>query len=379
MEVLWIIFFVFFPVVVIYLCQRFPLLNRIGAIVICYAVGILIGNMGILPADIASIQDLVITLTIPIAIPLIFFSLDMKGWLRLAPRTLLAFFLQVVSVLFVSAAGFFLFSHLVGEETWKVSGMLVGVYTGGTVNLAAIGAALAVNPTVYITAHTADIAVSALYLFLVISVLQRIYLTFLPPFQAGKAGGETTTEDLDSYAGFFARANRLPLLGAFGLAVAIFALGAALTLVVPKERALLTAILTVTTLGILCSLSPRIRRIPKTFQLGQYLILIFCLAVSSMSEVHKLFTTAPAMIGLVAFVVFGCVIVHAALAALFRIDADTVIITSIAGIFSPPFVPMVAVALKNKEIVPSGVITGIIGWVAGTYLGIALAYFLKNY
>ena len=68
---------------------------------------------------------------------------------------------------------------------------------------------------------------------------------------------------------------------------------------------------------------------------------------------------------------------HTALAALFRIDADTVIITSVAGICSPPLVPMVATALKNKEIVLSGVITGIIGWVVGTYLGITLSYLLR--
>jgi uncharacterized membrane protein len=38
---------------------------------------------------------------------------------------------------------------------------------------------------------------------------------------------------------------------------------------------------------------------------------------------------------------------------------------------------MVASVLKNKEIVVSGVITGIIGWVIGTYLGIAVAYILS--
>jgi uncharacterized membrane protein len=39
----------------------------------------------------------------------------------------------------------------------------------------------------------------------------------------------------------------------------------------------------------------------------------------------------------------------------------------------------VASALKNKEVIVSGVITGIIGWVIGTYLGIAVAYILNMF
>jgi len=40
---------------------------------------------------------------------------------------------------------------------------------------------------------------------------------------------------------------------------------------------------------------------------------------------------------------------------------------------------MVAASLKNREIVLSGVMTGIIGWVVGTYLGIAIAYILRGW
>jgi len=113
------------------------------------------------------------------------------------------------------------------------------------------------------------------------------------------------------------------------------------------------------------------------YQAGNYFILIFCLVVSSMADFNRLVSTAPIMIVYVTFTVFACLALHAALAALFKIDADTVIITSVAGICSPPLVPMVAAALKNKEVVLSGVITGIIGWVVGTYLGIALSYLLR--
>lgn len=71
------------------------------------------------------------------------------------------------------------------------------------------------------------------------------------------------------------------------------------------------------------------------------------------------------------------VAIHGTLASMIIIDADAVVITSIEGVFSPPFVLMVATALRNKEVLIAGVITGIIGWVIGTYLGIGYAYLLK--
>ena len=71
MTIFWALFFVLFPVLVIYLCQRFSFLNRLGSVVICYAIGILIGNINVLPENIFGIQDMFMTLTILISICII--------------------------------------------------------------------------------------------------------------------------------------------------------------------------------------------------------------------------------------------------------------------------------------------------------------------
>ena len=39
--------------------------------------------------------------------------------------------------------------------------------------------------------------------------------------------------------------------------------------------------------------------------------------------------------------------------------------------------PVVAAALKNKEVVIPGMIIGVIGYAIGNYLGVAIAYLLK--
>ena len=103
------LFYVLFPILVIWLGEkRFALVDKIGAVVICYAAGIVLGNIGILPRGAAGVQDIVSSIAIPIALPLMFFSLDVGAWARTSGRALLAFGLEVIAVVLVSVAGFFL-------------------------------------------------------------------------------------------------------------------------------------------------------------------------------------------------------------------------------------------------------------------------------
>lgn len=378
--ILLLVFYIFFPILTIFLCNKYSSLDRIGSVIICYVFGIIIGNTGLIPGHLFKLQDTMMGATVALALPLMFFSLDIKRWTRLAGKSILSFFLQTLSIIIVSFFGYFIFRKYLGGEAWKFAGMFIGVYTGGTVNLAAIKTALNADPTLYVAAHTSDVIVSSVYLLFLMTIAQRIYLKILPPFQPANGGNTSETiDDFNSYKGFFSRTNRVPLLCAFFLALAIVAVGAGLVPVLfPKSVEMVAAILAITTLGILFSFIPAVRNIKMSYQLGQYFILIFCLIVGSMADISKLASSAPVILVYVTYSVFGCMILHAVLASFFKIDADTVIITSTAGINSPPLVPIVAAALKNREIVISGVITGIIGWVIGTYIGISIAFIIKE-
>jgi uncharacterized membrane protein len=369
------LFFVLFPALIIWLGEkRFALVDRIGAVVICYAAGIILGNIGILPKGAATVQDITTTVAIPLALPLMFFSLDVGAWARSSGKALLAFGLEVIAVVVVSVAGFFIFRGTIGPETAKLTGMLNGVYTGGTINLAAVGTALRVSPTLYVAANTSDIVISGLYLLFLVTIGQRFIGIFLPAWKKSAAGpAQMEVEEWGSYKGFFSRERFPRLLGSLGLALLIFGIGALFSLLLPGQWGTITTILVITSLGIGASFIKPIRRIRMTYQLGQYFILVFCLVVGSMADLSKLVSVIPGVIGYVSVAIFGSLILHMLLCAIFRIDTDTMIITSVAGICSPPFVPMVASALKNRDIIVPGIITGIVGWVIGTYLGIGVS------
>jgi uncharacterized membrane protein len=111
-----------------------------------------------------------------------------------------------------------------------------------------------------------------------------------------------------------------------------------------------------------------------------YLILVFSLTVASQSDLKTMF--GKGMMDLILFIswcYFGSLFLHILLARIFRIDADNFLITATAFIFSPPFVPLVANALKNKDVIVTGIAGGVIGYMLGNYFGTTLAYFLKGF
>ena len=98
-----------------------------------------------------------------------------------------------------------------------------------------------------------------------------------------------------------------------------------------------------------------------------------------MANLRVMFTIGfLSLFAYVFFAYFGSLILHLILSKIFRINADDYLITTTAFIYSPPFVPVIAGALKNKDVIITGITVGIIGYVIGNYLGVMIGYFLKG-
>lgn len=380
--VLLVLFYVFTPLFILHLCHKYRFVNKLGAIVIAYAVGFVLGNLGVLPGieGVTGIQDLLTTLTIPIAIPLLLFSMDVRKWFQIAGKTMLSMVFALIAAISTVIGGYFIFRNQGIDNLWDVSGMLFGLYTGGTPNLASIKLALGADETNYMIIATYDILIGAVHLLFVMTVAQRLFLTFLPKYKfIDPASAHVGDFDgVDPYWGMLKKRLALPLAKAFGVSVLIFGIAGGVSLLVPQSSQMAIVILMITSLAIGASMIPSINRIEKSFELGMYLILIFCMVIASMADLSKIDFASVKLAGYVALVIFGSLIIQAILSKFFKIDADTFIITSTAFICSPPFVPIVAGALKNREIIFSGLTVGIIGYAIGNYIGVFIAWLLER-
>lgn len=379
--ILMIAFFIFTPAIVIFLERKYTLMKKAGGVLICYIIGALVGNLGLLPEGAYKYQDLFTQITVPLALPMILFSMDVKKWFKLAGSAITSLLLGLFTVVVSLFIGYWIFKDSI-PEIWKVGGMLTAIYTGGTPNMAAMKTALNVDTEIYLMTHTYEVALGALYLIFLFSVGQRVFLLFLPPFKSSESddvnfNNSELEEKYESYKGIFKKNIFLPILGAFGLSVLIFGASYGLSFLFPDDFKTAAIILLITTLGIAFSFVPRVKNIEKSFQSGMYIILIFCIVVSSMADISKLVNISFNLFWYVALAMFGSHFLHAFLARIFKIDADTVIISGSALILSPPFVPAIAGALKNREIILTGLIVGIVGYAVGNYLGIIIAYAMK--
>jgi uncharacterized membrane protein len=383
MGIVTVLLYFLFPALLLYLSTRVPIINKIGIVVFCYAGGLILGITNIIPDSITDLQNLLAGFTILVGIPMVLFSENVFKWTKMAKYTFISLLLGVASVVVLVIIGFFIFRERI-PEIWKISGMMIGIYTGGTANLAAIARSLNVDYDLYILTHTVEMVIGALILLFLITGAKPLFGLFLKPY---KSTGNQNQPDLDvsdfeSYNGFFNRTSIPDMLKAFGIAVMIFGAGFGMMQLFEGEAKFTAAVLTVTTLGILASLVPVVNSMKRSFQLGMYFIYIFCMIVASQADIASLINPDSKqllvnMFLFITLVIVGSLVLHALLSKIFGISVDDYIITSTALSNSPPFVPVVAAALRNKEVVVPGMIIGVIGYAIGNYLGVAIAYLLR--
>jgi uncharacterized membrane protein len=360
--------------------DRFVWINKIGAVIFAYALGFLAGNLGLLKdiPNLPKIQDTINSVSIPLALPLLLFTLDIRSWLKVSGKAVVALVVLVFCVIVAVASGYFLFKNEI-PEAWKISGMLLGVYTGGTPNLASIHSMLNSDPNVFLTVNTIDMMVSSVYLLFLMTLGKLFFRWFLPnKALVNPEIIEITYEDETHYKGMFKKNNFLPLLKAVMFSVLVGAISIGVSFLIVGQLSMLVLILSITSGSIGLSLVKSINTIKYAYQAGMYFIIVFCLVVASMANIQDLGHLAGGIFKYITFVVFGSLVLKTLLSKLFKIDADTLIVASTALICSPPFVPMMAGALKNKQVMVTGITIGIIGYAIGNYLGVTIAYVLNG-
>lgn len=379
MNVILLIFFLIVPLIISYLTERFSFLNKLGTVLVCYVVGLVAGHTPMINDSYHALMDNIINVSILIAIPILLFETKAGSLKNLAGITSISMLAALAALLITVFSGYYLFGHEV-EEGAKVSGMLVGLYTGGTPNLASLKMSLDVSDNIYIGVHTFDTALGAVYLFFLLTVGKTWFRKFLPKYQFLNNSNETINElkfETVSVKDWFARFNYKTNAIFLGLGILIAGIGAGIGMLFPEDSQMIVIILLITSLGIGASLLPFTNKLGSGYKTGMYFINVFSLTIASRANFFEIIQLDNILFGYVIFVLFITFALHLLLSKIFKVDADTMMITSTAMICSPPFVPVIAGSLKNKELLIPGITVGIMGYAVGNYLGVIIALFLQ--
>ena len=373
------------PALIVMACQKFSVLDKAGVVVLSFGLGIAIAaglDLTLLfeVDTIKAVQKDVSEISIAIALPLLLFSINVKSALNMAGDTMKGMALALLSVIVISIAGALIFSDQVAD-VWQVAGMSVGAYTGGGPNMAAIKTAIDAKESIFVTMVTYDILFSAIYLVFVMTLGQRLFGLFLRKYEPKNETGEIDYAGMehlsDETANGYKKLTQIKLLpqtlASLLSSGAVVGLALFIASLVPEAYKSTTTIIGITSLGLVASFIPKIHNLANSFQLGMYLILVFCFTMGTMTDTNIFTNIDLGLASYISFILVGSLIMQAILCKIFKVDTDTFLITSSAAIMSVPFIPVIAGALKNREILLPGFAAAILGYAIGNYLGIIVA------
>ena len=381
------IVYLFGPVAIILLFNYARPMRKLGTILMAYSVGILLSLLNLCPASlndqvsIASLQEWIMNIAVPLAIPLMLLSSDFTLWRKSLKKTINALLGGIVAVVLAVVIAFLLFHNEGVKDLWKASGMMIGMFTGGTMNFVAIGQSLHTDPTTFTLFSTFEMVLSFFFLLFMIGGGFRIFRWVLPFSDASITKDAETIDtefNFEDYKGMLKPKILGKMLLGLLLSLGFVVIGAGLALLITGKFNELVIIFTITALSISFSFVKPVRELPKTFELGMFFIIMFSMVIASQFDIQSLSIANLSIIGFIAFVILVSTLLHLLISRIFKVPGDLFTVAHVALLYSPPFVAPVAGAMHNKKVLISGIVIGLVGYAIGTYLGVGVAEILKT-
>lgn len=363
----------------VWLDSRYAWARKISPVVMILFLAGLLSNIGLI-ADRSPFYDELTDFTVPFAVCLILFTVNL-GDLRRTGKALLAAFAVACAGTVIGAltAGLLLDSRLakvLGDEAWKLAGPFTGTYTGGSLNFFAIWEGLDVgNPDLFAAAN----AVDNLTLFPLFALWIIIPNWLGGRFPVARAWGSVDREEEEDR-----RRAGPPELRILDLAALAFAAVAVIVLSdLIKARLIADAmpnfptILIVTTLALILAQFRFVKRLQGAFELGNLSFYLFFSAVGAMINVKMAIVLSPVLFIYVMIIIAVHFVSLYSAGRLLRLDVRVITIASVAAKAGPPTVVALANVHGWKTLLLPGVAVGLLGYAIGNYLGFAAAYAMK--
>ncbi len=376
-KILLLIFYFTAPAGILFICRKTKVFNKIGPVLTLYLLGVLVANIGLFPSEpvahgkLMNFQNSISEILVPLALPMMLFGCNFKKFSL--GKSLGALVLGILSVMTFVFIGYIAFDGKLGEEGAKMGATLTGQYLGGAANLAAIKQMLGLGTENFVILSTCNLIVSFFYLMFLMGGGVQLARKIV-----GKRGNseqfinvEEYTED-NPYKDFGKRKSLIQLCKVLLASVIVMGISVYIGTLASDGNgiSMIALILSITTISLLLTSWKEVRQWDKSYDAGMYLIYVFCLVMATMADLSSIdWNQSLYILIFQAVIIFGSLFLTIILAKLFRIDADTAVITSDTLVNSPICVPMIAATMKNKDVIVTGITNGLAGYAIGNYIG----------
>ena len=367
-----------FSVVAIEKKSQSKLFEYLPSIVIIYFLVMLLSTFGLWQKSesVTTVYKSVKTNLLPAMIFLMLLSADMRQIVKLGKKMLLTFFLASLSIA-VGFIGMFAMLHRYFEpDAWKAFAALSGSWMGGTANMVAIQGALNLPDSKMGYALLIDSIDYAIWVMLLLSLV-----SFAGKFNLW-SGADTSVIDevgreLSQNESKKTAISIQSIMLLLGVALLVSFMSQALATYLPTASFVTKTtwvVLLATVAGVAAAVTP-IAKIGGSMQLGNAMLYIIVALIASRANFSEL-TEAPLYIAS-GFVIIA---IHATLmvvfAKIFKLDLFSLGVASLANIGGVASAPILASAY-SKALIPIGVLMAMMGYILGTFGGLAVGKVLS--
>ncbi|MBY2111547.1 DUF819 family protein [Clostridioides difficile] len=356
--------------------QRYKAIKSLGPALTIIIMGIILSNLKVVPVS-TELYGTISTYAIPVSMTIMLMSVDLKEMTKLSREPLIAIFVAVLTVSIMA----FLFGLVFAEkisEGWKVAGMFVGTYTGGSANLTAIGTGLNVSRQTLAAANAADYVIGVptlIFMFALPAILKNSKkFKKLWPYHVE----ESELEDCQNEEFMESKEWSIKDI-AWMLAIGFVVTEVSTILAGYFNSSFSSAarILLVTTISIIIAQLKPVKKLKGNLDLGLFVALFFLCTIGFSVDIKE-FLGSTFTITLYCFnIIFASFVFHLGITRLLKIKYQYVILSIVGAIADGPTSALVAASAKWNSLVSVAVVMGVIGGVLGNYAGISVAYAIK--
>ena len=387
----------------IYLEQHYRWAAKMTGCVLALLGSMLLTNLHIIPTE-AKTYDFIWDYIVPLSIPMLLFEADIRKIGKRSGRLMIVFLIGGLGTIVGGLLAYQLLRSVIPGLA-KAVPMMIGTYTGGTINLVAMADNYHASSELVSAAVVADDLVMVVYLFILMAVPEGTFYLSLSRRKDKRAGlnksplsqaagyehtsvsGKTGQEEADSQSASYWRPKKVSLQSVaaiFALSVFIVAVSSTaadyLSAVIPKSGFLLTLLngllgneyLLITTITmLLATLFPnKVGKLDGAQEIGTYLIHIFFAVIGVPASISLIVKKAPLLLIFCLMIVTMNMLFSFISGRLLHFNNEEIAIASNANIGGPTTAAAMAVARGWGELIVPSILVGTLGYVLGNYYGI---------